>query len=86
MSDTEGVVFGVFIGGIITVLVFVFMIGPAATEKANAVISLGDAICDQEHDMTFDYFEDGILYCKPKETPQQLDSYDGVIIGFNRGE
>ena len=40
------------------------------------VKDLGNAICTEQQNSTFDYYEDGVLYCKENKAVP----YDGIFI------
>lgn len=74
MEGFEGAIIGIIVGLVITTLVFYAF----DDDPTNIRIQqLGQAICEQEHDLTYDKYEEGILYCKGTPT---LQEYDGIQI------
>jgi len=65
-----GLVLGMFLGGLM--VSFFFVVG-----TSNDISELGNAICEEEYDMVFDSYEDGVLGCKKKEV---VKSYDGLKV------
>ncbi len=70
-----------FVGmGIVTILVLVF-IGLVIGEsiESQEQIELGNAICEQEYNLTYDYYKNHTLHCK---VPKQLENYGGIKINI----
>ena len=67
---------GIFIGALIAT--YYQPIGTSSAER-----TLGTAICDQEYDMDFDYYDwsDDTLHCKPRE-----QQYDGLKVELGGGD
>ena len=63
-----------FIAFVIMSIINLVLINVETEEK-----ELGQAICDQEYNMNFDSYDNGILKCKPKDIKAAVQ-YDGIII------
>ena len=46
---------------------------------SNDGVELAQSICDQEYDMDYDSYDDGVLKCKPKDNKAEVQ-YDGIVI------
>ena len=69
-----GILIGFVIGGALGTISPMWETGP--------VIELGNSICEQEYNQTFDSYSDGTLYCKPV-----AESYDGIkVVVGGKGE
>ena len=65
----------IMLGGIILIGVLGLM-GIIMSE--NNVIELGSAICEQEYNLSYEKYQNDILYCKGKK-----ENYDGLKIQLN---
>ncbi len=45
----------------------------------NDTIELAQSICEEEYNMDYESYDDGILKCKPKEVKAEVQ-YDGIVI------
>jgi len=63
---------GIVIGGVFIWFLTQDLIGDKVEE-------LGTAICEEEHNMEFDKYKYGTLFCKPVDI---LEEYDGIKISI----
>ena len=74
---------GVWIGGVIVFLimgVIMVVITDNIYEERN---DLAQSICDQEYNMDYDSYDNGVLKCKPKEVRVEVQ-YDGIIVEIGK--
>ena len=48
---------------------------------------LGQAICEQEYNQDFVSYDvnfDNVLKCKPKDSPEKQEHYDGIIVEIKK--
>ena len=64
--------FGIAIGFVI------WGIGPDSD-----TIDLAQSICDQEYNMNYDSYDNGVLKCKPKDIKAEVQ-YDGIIMEIGK--
>jgi len=67
---SKGIIFGLIFGILLGILLCLIFYGINPPEEP-----LGQAICENEYDMDFWYFESNVLHCKPKE-----ERYDGIKV------
>lgn len=70
--------FGIFIGFLFTATIFAVALSEGAWTGED---ELGQAICDQEHNMDFKRYDYEGLHCEPRIKEHQ-QSYDGIIINL----
>ena len=73
MDDGTLLLITLFIVTIAIVIIDGTLIG--SLKESNE--ELGQAICEQEYDMDYDKYEDGVLSCKPRP---KVKAYDGIKI------
>ena len=63
--------------------------GSIATSKLQLQIEeIGNSICEEEYNLTFDKYVNGTLYCKhiPQITRVELLGYDGIKVNIKERE
>ncbi len=70
-------IIGSFIIGVVVLLMFQSLLGLFDTPEST--IELAQSICDQEYNMDYDSYDNGVLKCKPKEAIAEVQ-YDGIVI------
>ncbi len=79
MDDDEGIGIGMVIGILFTLsLLWSFNVFEPETKE------LGQSICDQEYNLSFDIYSNGVLKCKPKDIKAEVQ-YDGIVIEIGDG-
>ena len=70
-----GILPGIVMGAIAVAVIIGATLGwdPVPREDLE---DLGNAICTEQQNSTFDYYEDGVLYCKENKAVP----YDGIFI------
>ncbi len=67
---------GIFIGFFVTAIVVSIILG---TLWDIDLKELGGSICDQEYDMDYQSYYNGVLTCQPKVIKEEV-AYDGITI------
>ena len=73
---------GTYISIIIVVILLVGIFSLthyADTQILEIKEGLGGSICDQEYNMDYESYDNGVLKCKPKEVKAEVQ-YDGIVI------
>ncbi len=78
--DIEDVWFFMFATFVIGVILMWGILGGYGNSDLE---ELGSAVCDEEHNAEYDYYDNGVLYCK---TIPRTKSYDGIRIQVSTGE
>ena len=69
---------------VVILLVGIFSLAHYAdTQILEIKQELGGSICDQEYNMNFDSYDNGVLKCKPKDIKAEVQ-YDGIIVEIGR--
>ena len=69
---------GMFVGAVFVVILL------GMTGQFDRDNELGGAICEEEYNMNFDSYDNGVLKCKPKEVKAEVQ-YDGIVIQIGDG-
>ena len=75
MEETN-IVFSWFIAFLLGLLVMgiIMLVTDESTKNQK---ELGQAICEKEYKMDYDFYDDGILHCKPRP---KVEKYDGIKV------
>ncbi len=75
---------GITVGLIIAAIgMFFIMLIVNSDNVDNRISELSQSICDQEYDMDFDNYNNGVLKCKPKEVRAEVQ-YDGIVVEIGK--
>ncbi len=74
--DDGDLIFPMFIGFVMGMLAMIVVMGIMGFMNNNTQ-ELGQSICEEEHNMNFKSYNDGVLECKPMPKEKK---YDGIKV------